>query len=136
MAHDVFISYSKQDKPTADAACAALEAAGIRCWIAPRDVPAAMSWPAAIVGAIGQSRVMVLVFSSHAIASEQVQREVVNAFEERVVVLPLRIDDVRPSGDMAFYMRTTHWLDAITPPLAPHLPTLCERVRGAYARAE
>jgi hypothetical protein len=35
---NVFISYSSQDKPTADAACAALEAANIRCWIAPRDI--------------------------------------------------------------------------------------------------
>jgi len=133
MAHDVFISYSQKDKPTADAACAALEAAGIRSWIAPRDVPAGMSWPAAIVGAIGQCRVMVLVFSSHAIASEEVQREVVNAFQERVVVVPLRIEDVRPSGDMAYYMRTTHWLDAMTPPLAAHLQRLCKTVRALFA---
>jgi TIR domain len=35
MAHDVFISHSHADKPAADAACAALEARGIRCWIAP-----------------------------------------------------------------------------------------------------
>ena len=39
MAHDVFISYSSKDKPVADAACATFEAAGMRCWIAPRDVP-------------------------------------------------------------------------------------------------
>ena len=33
LAHDVFISYSREDKLAADAACATLEAAGIRCWI-------------------------------------------------------------------------------------------------------
>jgi hypothetical protein len=38
MAHDVFISYSSHDKPIADAVCAGLEAAKIRCWIAPRDM--------------------------------------------------------------------------------------------------
>jgi formylglycine-generating enzyme required for sulfatase activity len=128
MAHDVFISYSQKDKPTADAACAALEAAGIRSWIAPRDVPAGMSWPAAIVGAIGKSRVMVLVFSSHAIASEEVQREVVQAFQHRAVVVPLRIEEILPSGDMAYYMSATHWLDALTPPLEAHLQRLCETV--------
>jgi hypothetical protein len=42
MEFDVFISYSHQDKPTADAACATLEAEGIRCWIAPRDVAPGM----------------------------------------------------------------------------------------------
>ncbi len=35
MAHDVFVSYSVKDKTTADAICAALEANGIRVWIAP-----------------------------------------------------------------------------------------------------
>jgi hypothetical protein len=38
LAHDVYISYSREDKWAADAACATLEAAGIRCWIAPRDI--------------------------------------------------------------------------------------------------
>jgi TIR domain len=133
VAHDVFISYSKSDKPTADAACAALEAAGVRCWCAPRDIPAGMSWPAAIVGAIGQSRIMVLVFSSHAIASDEVQREVVNAFLNGVTVVPFRIEDVRPTGDMAYYMASTHWLDAVTPPMAEHLKTLSQTVPAILA---
>ena len=38
MAYDVFVSYSHQDKLTADAVCATLEAQGVRCWIAPRDI--------------------------------------------------------------------------------------------------
>lgn len=41
MAHDVFISYAQHDKPTADAVCHGLESVGIRCWMAPRDLPAA-----------------------------------------------------------------------------------------------
>jgi TIR domain len=36
--HAVFISYSNQDKVTADGVCAALEADSVSCWIAPRDV--------------------------------------------------------------------------------------------------
>jgi hypothetical protein len=44
MAHDVFISYSSKDKPTADAACAILESKGIRCWIAPRDILPSADW--------------------------------------------------------------------------------------------
>jgi hypothetical protein len=127
--HDCFISYSQNDKPIADAACAVLEAAGIRCWIAPRDIPAGTDWPTTIVSAIRQSRVMVLILSSHAIASNEVQREVVNAFHDGVVVVPLRIEVVQPSGNMAYYMRTTHWLDALTPPLEIHLQRLCQSVR-------
>jgi hypothetical protein len=40
----VFISYAQQDKFAAEAACAALEAAGILCWIAPRDVEPGKAW--------------------------------------------------------------------------------------------
>ena len=34
----VFISYASQDAAVAQKVCAALEAAGFSCWIAPRDV--------------------------------------------------------------------------------------------------
>lgn len=34
MARDVFISHSAHDKAVADAICAALEEAAIRCWVA------------------------------------------------------------------------------------------------------
>jgi hypothetical protein len=44
MARDVFISYSSKDKPTADAVCATLEANGIHCWIAPREVVPGSDW--------------------------------------------------------------------------------------------
>ena len=52
VAHDVFISYSSQDKPVADAVCAGLEAAKIRCWIAPRDVRPGMDYASEIIEAI------------------------------------------------------------------------------------
>ena len=63
MAHDVFISYSSKDKNTANAVCPKLENQKIRCWIAPRDVPAGQSWAGSIIDAINESKVFVLVFS-------------------------------------------------------------------------
>ena len=35
--HDIFVGRSEADKATADAACAALAARRVRCWIVPRD---------------------------------------------------------------------------------------------------
>ena len=40
MAHDVFLSHAAADRAAALAVLDGLERAGIRCWIAPRDVPA------------------------------------------------------------------------------------------------
>jgi hypothetical protein len=104
MAHDAFISYSNQDKAIADAACAILENAGTRCWIAPRDVPPGSEWAAAIVGAIDQCRVLVLIFSAHANISNQIHREVERAVSKSIPIFPLRIEDVAPSRSMEYFL--------------------------------
>jgi ATP-dependent Clp protease ATP-binding subunit ClpB len=127
---DVFISYPHQDKTMAHAACAKLEAAGIRCWIAPRDVMAGAEWAAAIMDAIDRSRVMVLIFSSSANRSKQIHREVQTAFDKEVPVVPFRIEDVAPEKSLAYYIRPVHWLDALTPPLEKHLGHLVETVNA------
>jgi hypothetical protein len=130
LAHDVFISYSHDDKPTADAACAMLEGAGIRCWMAPRDVSPDSEWGAAIVEAIDHARVMVLIFSSKANHSSQVSREVQRAVSREVIIVPLRIEPAEPSGSLAYLMSGVHWLDALTPPLEHHLQGLMGSVKA------
>jgi len=124
MNFDAFISYAKEDKAAADAACAKLEADGIRCWIAPRDVPPGAQWAGAIVDAIDHCRAMVLIFSSNANGSKQIHREVQRAFEREVPVVPFRIENVVPEQSLAYYMGPVHWLDALTPPLEQHLQKL------------
>jgi formylglycine-generating enzyme required for sulfatase activity len=124
MNFDAFISYANQDKVVADAACAKLEADGIRCWIAPRDVPPGAQWAASIVDAIDHCHAMVLIFSSSANVSKQIHREVQRAFEREVPVVPFRIENVVPEQALAYYMGSVHWLDALTPPLEQHLQKL------------
>ena len=130
MEFDVFISYANQDKVTADAACAQLEADGIRCWIAPRDVPPGAEWAGAIVDAIDQCRAMVLIFSSNANGSKQIRREVQRAFDREVPVVPFRIENIVPEKSLAYYMGPVHWLDALTTPLEHHLQRLAASVRA------
>jgi tetratricopeptide (TPR) repeat protein len=130
MEFDVFISYPHQDKATADAVCAKLEAAGVRCWIAPRDVPPGSDWAASIVAAIDQCRAMVLIFSSSANKSKQIHREVQQAFEKEKPVLPFRIENVVPEKSLAYYMGPVHWLDAVTPPIELHFHNLVQSTIG------
>jgi hypothetical protein len=133
MAFDAFISYSHTDKATADAACATLERAGIRCWIAPRDVPPGSQWAGAIIGGIDQCRVMVLIFSSHANASNQIHREVERAASKGIPIIPLRIEDANPTSSLEYFLGSIHWLDALTPPLEKHLQRLAETVTACLA---
>jgi hypothetical protein len=51
IAHDIFIRYAAKDKATADALCATLEASGIGCRIAPRDILPGIDWGEAIIEA-------------------------------------------------------------------------------------
>lgn len=126
MAHDVFISYSSHDKPTADAACAVLEQKGIRCWIAPRDIVPGADWGESIIDAISDARALVLVFSSHANASPQIKREVERAVNKGIPIIPLRIEDVAPTKSLEYFISTPHWLDAYNPPLERHLTYLAD----------
>lgn len=134
MGHDVFISYSTKDKLTADAACASLEAGGVRCWIAPRDILPGSDWGESIVDAIRGCRVMVLVFSSNANASPQIRREVERAVNKGVAIIPFRIEDVMPTRSLEYFISTPHWMDAVTPPLETHLKKLTEVVRALLAQ--
>ena len=58
MAFDVFVSYASKDKTVADAVCAKLESAAIRCWIAPRDIVPGRSYGEAIIEAIHAAKVV------------------------------------------------------------------------------
>jgi hypothetical protein len=136
MAHDVFISYSSQDKVVADAICATLETRKIRCWIAPRDVPPGVQYATALVNAINDCRVFVLVLSKGANTSGQVLREVEAAVDNGIPILPLRIEDFEPTDAMRYYIKSLHWLDAMTPPLERHLGKLADSVDALLSIGE
>jgi hypothetical protein len=124
MDFDIFISHSSKDKSIADAACAILEGAGIRCWIAPRDITPGTEYGAAIVEAIDRCRAMVLIFSADANKSAQISREIEHAVKKGVTIVPMRVEDVEPTKSMEYFLGSIHWLDALTPPLEQHLQHL------------
>jgi hypothetical protein len=135
MAHDVFISFSTEDKAIADAACAILEARRIRCWIAPRDVQPGIAYPQSIMEGIRGARVLVLILSAKSNTSKHVMREVERAVNCEIPVVPVRIEDVSLSGSMEYLVGSLHWLDALTPPLERHLETLARRILALLAES-
>ena len=108
--HDIIISYSTLDKPIADAVCAGLEARGIRCWIAPRDILPGVNYQEGIIDAINSSKIMVLIFSSNANESPHVIREATVAMSKKVIIIPFRIDDSPLSKTMEFIISVPHSL--------------------------
>lgn len=136
MAHDVFISHSNKDKVIADAVCATFEASGLRCWVAPRDVPPGAPWSAAIVDAIQKSRVMVLIFSGNANSSGQIAREVELAADYGVTIVPIRVEDVAPAQSLQYFLSNIHWLDALSRPLEHRLQEIAAKIKPMVERGE
>lgn len=136
MAHDVFVSYAHQDRTVANAVCATLEAHGIRCWIAPRDILPGSDWGEAIIDAIQGAKALVLVFSSNSNESDQIKREVERTVHQGIAVVPFRIEDVLPNKTLEYFISTQHWLDALTPPLEDHLNHLAETITVLLAKKD
>ncbi len=128
MKHYIFISYSSHDKVIADAICAKLENNNIRCWIAPRDILPGIEFGEAIVDAIADCRIFLLVFSSKANDSTHVRKEVDRAVSKGKIIIPFRVEDVLPTKSMEYALSNTHWLDAMYPPLDIHIAKLSDTI--------
>jgi hypothetical protein len=126
---EVFISYSTKDRQTAEQVCASLEALGIPCWMAPRDILPGKIWTEAIVEALDECRVMVIILSTNANKSKQVWREAQLADDVDITIVPFRIEAVIPAKTLKYYLALNHWLDALTPPLEYHVQLLASTVR-------
>jgi hypothetical protein len=111
MSAKVFISHASNDGNTAQAICSALESRGLQCWIASRDVGPGENFMESIVHAIGAAKVIVLVFSESANNSDEIKKEIVLAGNANVTVIPVRVEDVVPTGAFAYQLATRQWID-------------------------
>jgi TIR domain/YARHG domain len=134
MASDVFVSHSIKDKAVGEAIVARLEADSVTCWIAPRDVVPGADWGESIIDAIESSRIMILIFSRNADASPQIKREVERAVNKGVYIIPFRVDDIPPTKSLEYFISTSQWMDAFSPPLERHLDNLAKTVKAVLAR--
>ena len=127
MDYDVFISYSSQDQKVTEGICGFLEARGIRCFVAYRDIPRGVVWAGHIADAIDVSRMMVVVFSEHFNKSSQTDREIELAAEKPIPILTYRISDNQFTGAKKYYLKNLHWIDAF-PDAEKHFGLLCENI--------
>jgi len=125
---DVFISYASADKTAADSICAALEHAGITCWIAPRDVTPGVFYADAIVEAINSSRILIVVLSVNSAGSQHVLREVERASSKRRPLVAFRLDTTPLPTGLEYFLSASHWLDASASPIDRALPGLVDAV--------
>ena len=111
MPKKVFISFASKDRQTAMTICHALEARGQQCWISCRDIHPGENYQESIVHAIRGAGVMLLVFSANANNSDEIKKEIALASQSRLMLIPVRSEDVVPSEAFSYELATRQWVD-------------------------
>lgn len=127
---DIFVSYATPDREVAFRVVTFLEAHGISCWVAPRDVPPGVEYAQAIIDGIGESRALVLILSDQSNESQFVKKEVERAVSKTKPVLPVRIREVTPSGSLEFFISSAQWVDAWKSPMEQYLLPLVAAIKA------
>lgn len=111
MTSSIFLSYSSKDHAVAQTICSALENRGLNCWMSSRDIGPGENFQVAIIRAIRTAAVMVIVFSGNSNNSEEVKKEVALAGQHKLLVIPVRVEDVVPAEAFQYELATRQWID-------------------------
>ena len=133
---DVFISHSSADSKLAYAMCDYLEEKGIRCWIAPRNIPVGVKYGKSIIMGIKTCKIMVVLFNRNSNASEAVETEVERAFNYKTILIPFKLDETIPSDSLEFSFGSFQWLNATKGNPEDHFDLLYQNCARALGKKE
>ena len=133
MSGHVFISHSDKDKTFAQMLLTALEDREVQCWIAPRDIPPGGSYADAIMQAIEECSLFILVYTAQSNASPHVLREVERALKYRRNIVPVRFDQSEPSRSLDYLLATVHWISIDTSMLKPTVGRAADQIAGCLS---
>jgi hypothetical protein len=111
MTANIFISFASVDRKIATTLCTALEARGFECWISSRNILAGENFQVSIVQAIRRAKILLLVFTANSNNSQEMTKELALASQQKLIVIPLRVEDVAPSDAFAYEFATRQWID-------------------------
>lgn len=92
MSSEVFISYSSQDHAQVRKIIDRLRKAGVSVWMDEGCIDAATLWSEAIVEAINECKVLIMMVSKHSTDSANVVKEVMLASESNKTILPVYLE--------------------------------------------
>src|SRR5262245_35379844 len=107
----LFVSHVHEDRAVALQIVADLEARGLKCWIAPRDVGPG-KFDDVIADAIDRCRAFLLIFSEKSNENEYISRELTVAGDARKPIIPIRIESAEPKHGLRIRLANLHRYDA------------------------
>lgn len=107
---DVFISHTTRDKHYAEQIVNSLESRGVSCFIAPRDIDAGKPYASALMNALDECKIVLLVASKSINESEHVLNEVDVIIEKKKILLPVFIEEFDLNDDFRYYLGRKQWI--------------------------
>jgi adenylate cyclase len=111
MAGEIFISYRRADEAWARLLHTQLQAEGVEAWY-DAQVGAGQDWRVATAKALQASRIFVLLFSQAAAESEDIAKELAVAIFSKKLVMPVRIENIQPTGAFLYELASRNWVNA------------------------
>lgn len=140
MSHSVFISHSSHDNEITFQIVSRLESMNISCWCdrnsLDSDVVQGLDYASAIVEAIDNASIFILVLSKDAMASDHVKNEIAlahNHIKDGLIIVPFRIMQEDPESTVRYFLARTNFVDARIPPLDLRIEALCNLVSDALS---
>lgn len=91
--YDIFISYSRQDKSTADMICKHLDANNISYFRDIFDISISSTFTQTLADAILNCKLVLFIGSKHSFVSNYTSKEIAFAYQNHIAILPLLTDD-------------------------------------------
>jgi hypothetical protein len=106
---DLFLSYSRADRPLAEQFVRTAAARGVNVWY-DEDIEGGRDWRERIVAALGSAKALVILFSEHSNDSRQLIKELAVADNMRKQVIPVLISNCEPQGPYLYELASRNWI--------------------------
>lgn len=111
MAGEIFISYRRADQAKARLLHALLKQRGVDAWY-DALLGAGEDWRHKTASALEAAPIFVLLFSKVASESDDISKELAAATFSKKLVIPVRIENIKPSGAFLYELASRNWIDA------------------------
>lgn len=115
MVSDLFLSYSRADRPLAERFVSTATARGVNVWY-DKDIGGGEDWREKIVEALGAAKALVILFSEHSNESRQLIKELAIADLIGKPVIPVLVSHCEPKGAYLYEMASRNWINIFPDP--------------------
>lgn len=131
MTHDLFISYSSQDRDQVLGIAEQIESSGVQAWIDRYRIPGGTNYGPEIVKGIKDCGVLVLMCSDNSLRSKNVKQEIQLAWKYSKPYLPLLLEPISFPEQIEYWLEGWQWIEILDNPVKSWLPQVMSALANA-----